>query len=877
MIRMIWARVSSYASRRRAEHELREEIQNHLAMATEHHMRRGLSRREAELAARRDFGSVDATRERYNDQLGLPSLDAVLADFRIARRQLAKTPGFTATVCVLLALGIGASTTVYSIVDAVLLAPLPGAEPEARVWIDETVDGRQMGGDPARLRDMQGRLEALSAIAGFYGEDAILVDEDTPRRVPVLRTFGDYFSVVGLFPSRGRVFTPDEIRGTGDPVVIISEGFAARRFDAADDPIGQSVRLAGQDLTVVGIMPRELFPRDVELFIPADPGFQEMQRGGRFLAIAGRLASGRTIDQAQEEMDALMGALQQEYPDTDAGVGANLRPLHDAVVGEARTPVLALFGTTVAVLLLTTLNLAGLMLARGLARRSEIAVRVALGASAGRVVRLFLIESALVALTGATAGIAVAGLAVDALGRFVETTTNLAGPIAIQWHVALVGVALAALAGLVLGGVPAWQATRRDAAPALREGRVAGGMGNPRLRRFLVGGQVALSVVPLIAAALLTREMTTHLSKPLGFEPAGVLTVKTQFSWSSPGGEVKQFIDDALERIAAVPGVRAVGMADRLPLEGASQSTTILIRGREMTSQLGETRVARRSVSADYLQAIGVPLISGEGLDPAGVSDAADYGGGVVVNQAFAATFFGATSPIGAEMSFFGGAGGRDRAPHWRRIVGVVGDVRREVTEDRAPPEAFSLYAESGWPLLSFAVAAEGADPGSLASAVREAIAEIAPSQVIDSIEPMTARIGGAGFSHRRNAGVMYGFAALALVLVMVGLYGLIATEVAARIPEMGVRAALGAGTRHIVSECARHTLVTTAIGAVIGAVTGIALASALGGFLTAVEPADPLAIVAALAGMALAAGAAALPGMVRAARVDPARALRHD
>ena len=758
-----------------------------------------------------------------------------------------------------------------------LVAPLPGDAPEARVWISETDDGQPTGGDPARLIDMQTRLDSLSAVVGFYGEDAILVSGESPRRIAVLRTFGNYFDVLGLYPTRGRVFTADEMSGAAEPVAVISERFAREEFGDSVEPIGETVQLDPRPVTIVGVMPEVVFPRDVDAFIPAPVEYIQQARGGRYLSIAGRIAPGVTMDQAQEEMNALMASLEQEYPDTDEGVGAVLSPLQDAIVGETRMPLIALFGTTVAVLLLTTLNLAGLMLARGLARRSEIAVRVALGASARRVVRLFLIEAGIVAILGALGGVALAAVGVESLGRLVATTTNLNGPAAIQWNVAILGIALAGLAGLVLGGIPAWQATRSDAAPALKEGRVAKGIGNPRLRRLLVGGQVAVSVVLLIAAALLTREMSAHLGKPLGFEPGGVLTVKTQFSWGAGNARVRQFIDEVLERVETIPGVTGVGMADRLPLEGPSQSTTILIRGQEMSPAMAEARVARRSISADYLRVIGVPLVAGDPLDPTDVSEADAVGGGVVVNQAFATAFFGTDSPIGEEMSFYGGAGGSDRSPRWHRIVGVVGNVRREVTEEQVPPEVFTQYPETGWPLLNFAVGTGGPDPTVIAGAVREAIHDVAPNQVIDSIEPMDSRISRAGAGQRRNAGVMYGFAGLALVLVMAGLYGLIATEVTARIPEMGVRSALGAGTAQIVAECARHTLVTTAIGGMIGVLAGGFLANAFADMLTAVEPVDPIAIAAALTGMALAACTAAFPAMVRAARVDPAQALRQD
>jgi hypothetical protein len=322
-----------------------------------------------------------------------------------------------------------------------------------------------------------------------------------------------------------------------------------------------------------------------------------------------------------------------------------------------------------------------------------------------------------------------------------------------------------------------------------------------------------------------------------------------------------------------------VGLTDRLPFEGASQSSSIVVRGRDLDGGLAQQRVARRAVSIDYLRTIGVPLLAGEPLRrlAAPLPADGDLGTDMLVNQALAEAFFPGTDPVGEFISFAGGAGDRDSAPRWHRIVGVVGDVRRELTEETVPPEAFGLYDDTGWPLLSFVVAGNSSDLSSLAGPVRAAIHEVAPEQVIDSIEPLTQRVELAAAGQRRNAWIMYGFAGLALALVMVGLYGLIAAEVAQRVPELGIRAALGARSRHIVLEATRHTLVTAVIGTVTGVIGGGLAAIWLRDALTAVEPLDPVAIAAALGGMALAAAAAALPAVRRALRIDPARALRQE
>jgi predicted permease len=876
MMREIWTRLISYGRRARANRELNEEIAAHLRMATNEYVQQGMSRADAERAARRDFGSVDATKERYRDQFGLPSVDALLQDARIAWRQLGKSPVFTVAACTLLAVGVGASTAVYSVVDAALIAPVPGTDPDRRVWINETIQGREVGGNPARLIDLATRVDAFTAAAGFYGEDAVLTSGGEPRRVPVLRTFGAFFEVVGIQPVLGRAFTEVEARGEGDAIALISNSFWQLEMGGSEAALGQSVQLSGKPFTVVGVMPAATFPRDVDLFIPADLSFQQMDRGGRFLGLAARLRDTTTIDQAQAEVDQLMAALQQQYPDTDEGAGAILQPLQQAVVGDAQAPLIALFAVTLSVLLLTCLNLAGLMLARGLRRRSEVAVRVALGASSSRVVGLFLIEGLMIALAGGLAGLLLAIMGTEVLSTWT-TANGLSGPLQVHWQVAGLGMLLAALSGLALGAVPAWQASRRDAAPTLREGRVAMGVGSGRLRRFLVGGQVAVSVVLLIAAALLTRELVHHMGKPLGFQPERVLSVKTQFSWSARTSEIHGFARQALERLAVVPGVVSVGLTDRLPFEGASQSSTILVRGRELPPALAQIGVANRAVSVDYLRTIGVPLLAGEPLRREGAVAAGEIGGDIVVNQALVDRFFGADEAIGSFISFRGGAGGRDAAPRWRRITGIVGDVRRELTEEAVPPEAFGLYDEAGWPLLSFVLATTSPDVTALAASVREAIHEVAPEQVIDSIEPMMTRVDGAAAGQRRNAGIMYGFSGLALVLVIVGLYGLVATEVAQRVPELGVRAALGARGRHIIIEATRHTLITTVIGAVVGVGLAVLAAASLSGVLTAVTPFDPLAIGGALAGMALAAVGAALPSIRRALRIDPATALRQE
>lgn len=876
MLRLLSRRILSYLGRRRSESELDEEIRIHLEMAIEENVARGMNQREARSTALRSFGNVELAKERYRDQRGLPFVDSLTQDVRISLRQLRKSPAFALTACLLLGLGVGAATLAFALTNALLLTPLPGDAPQERVALKPTVDGAPKNGDPSRLRDLQENLESLRAVAGYYGDNAMLTGLDEPRRASALRTFGPFLTVLGSEPASGRSFTAQEERGFGEAVVIVSHGFAERTLGGSEAALDRSVEIEGTSHRVIGVLPPRVYPSDVELFLPAPESSQNAARGGRYLRFVGRLADGASLDQAQAEVDRLMLALREQYPDTDEGVGAFVVPLRDAVTEDLRGPFLLLLAVSLSVLLLTCLNLAGLTFARALRRRRESAVRVALGAGTYRMTRLYLMESLVVAAAGGVIGWAIAASGAVLLAD-QAASLPLADGLKVDWRVALASLTMTAACGIVLGIAPAWHAARSDAGPALKEGRLAMGARQPAFRSVLLGAQIALSLVLLIATALLTQGFVETIRRPLGFEPEQVMAVKTRFSWGTPIEVIHNFNRQTLERLRAIPGVRAVAVADRLPLKGGSQSSPILIRGRELENALERVSVARRAVSEDYFNVLGIPLLAGEPLHRfAPVEPAGELTGPVAVNESFAHLFFGEENPVGSWISFSGSYGDRDDPPRWRPIVAVVGNVRQELTEEAPPPEAFLLYDETYWPDLSFVLATHG-DSASLSAAVIDAIHEIAPRQVVDRVAPLEEEISSAGRGLRHNMWVMYGFSSLALILAAMGLYGLTASEVTQRVPELGMRVALGASPSEIARTTLRQTLLTTCLGSLVGILLSLFVTDLLRENLVAVSPLDPVAVFSAVLALVAVTTLAVLPSVGRATRIDPAKALRQE
>ena len=863
----------------RRERELAEELELHLEMAMDENLARGMSPREARAAAYRDFGGLEQIKELYRDQRGLPFVEHLGQDLRLAFRSLRRRPGFALVSILLLGLGIGGVTAIFSAVQAVLLAPLPGVETDRILFFQEGSAERPVGGNPARLKDWQ-RLESFEAVAGYYGDAAVFLGGGEPRKIAVRRTFGPFLEVAGSRLQLGRAPAERESRAEAGEVAVISDRLWRTSYGASERVVGESLVLDGTSHTIIGVMAPGQFPPDLDAWVPAPAQFQQADRGARYLGIVGRLAQGRTIQQAQAEIDAAAARLAWAYPATDHDLEVRLLRPKALLTQEVRTPMLLVFLASFCLLLLACLNLAGVLLARAHGRQREAAIRIALGAGAARLARLYLTETLLVAGLGTLLGLAIAYGSLEAVAGLAAQHLPLFQSLHLDHRAVAVSLLAAVFCALMLGLGPTWVATRSHPIRGLQHGGAGSSVRRYRLRNLLVTGQMALSMVLVVSTALLTKSFLQMTSAPLGFEPSQVLAIKTNFAWGTPPRKLHAFIDQALAELSALPGVSQAGVADRLPLQGESQRSPLRLRDDPPEAGEEQESVLVRSVSPGYFAALGLPLKSGEALPPyrANAGDRAPGdeapGNPVVVNETLARAYFGTESPVGGWISI--PFGDREAPPIWRQVVGVVGDVRQTPRRAGSLPEVFVSYRDTYWPILSFVVRAEG-DPLSLAKPARLALRRVDPSLVISSVESLEGELGQSVTSERIPTVLMAAFALLALVLAATGLYGLLSTDIVLRAREFAIRIALGARSSDILWSALRPALVLTAVGGVIGLLLSQAAGSLLKAMLFETSSTDLGALLAATLVLCGAAAVAAILPARRGARTDPIEALGSD
>ncbi|MDX2149719.1 MAG: ABC transporter permease [Bryobacteraceae bacterium] len=793
-----------------------------------------------------------------------------IQDLKQSFRTLLKTPGFTAVAILSLAMGIGLTTALFSLVDAVLLRPLPFPEAQQLMWLDESREGKPSGGNPQRLHDWQ-QASSLHAAGGFYGEGAVLLGQGDPVRLQVLRTMGPVLDVLGVRPVLGRGPTIAEQNGEGEAVALLSHATWLRRFNGNPQILAQSLNLGGTLVRVIGILPPDAtYPEDVDVWTAAPREIQQTQRSAGFLAQVARLKAGVSLQQAQSELRAMQGRLALQYADTDKGRDVRLTPLLDHITEETRPALLLLFGTVAAVLLVACVNIAGLMLARGMARRREVGVRLALGASRWRVASLFLSESVVVSIAGGALGLLVAAYALAGLKLVLPAEVPRLTTAQIDWRVAGFALLLAVLTSLLSGFIPALHLSRQTVAGSVRQGGAANSgavRGQGRLGSLLVVAQVAVTAVLMVGAGLLASSFLKLRQAPLGFQPENVLTFQVKLPWGAKEPEIQRVARETLARVGSLPGVRAAGAVDRLPLNGGTQSGQVQVNGADLSPALQQVEAGWRTATDGYFAAAGIAVAAGDLREFRGRS--------ALVNQTFARTFFGEANPIGREIASAPRRPRPGQKVSWFRIVGVVADIRANPTE-RPMAEAYVPWTETYWPLLAFAVRSD-VDAGTLAAAVRRAVKEVDPNQVVEDVKPLETYVAEASSSARVRAGLMGSFSLFGLLLAAIGLYGLLATEVTRRIPEYGVRLALGALPSSLSAAAMRRGLRLAGFGLAFGVALAVALSRVVQGLLFGVDPQDPVTIAAAAVLLLMVAAVACWLPARRAAKVDPIIALRHE
>jgi putative ABC transport system permease protein len=797
-------------------------------------------------------------------------MSSLLADLRYGIRILRKNPGFAAVSILTLALGIGANTAIFSVVNGVLLRPLPYPDSERLLQIWET--RRQEWDDgsvsPANFRDWRRQTRTLDEMGLYTYDSFVLTGTGEAQRLVGSKVSAGFFEVLKIRPQLGRALSEQDDRPGADGAVVISHAFWQRQLGGDAGVLGRRMALDGKTFSIVGVMPESFrFPGSyTQMWVPLAIDYDRENRGNHYAAGIARMKAGASLEQAQSEMDAIAGQLASAYPDTNREMVAKLVPLKREITGSVRPALMVLLGAVGFVLLIACANVANLMLARGAGRRREIAVRQALGARGGRLARQFLTESLLLSVLGGIGGILLAWWGVDLLLGILGRSLPRAEEVGVDGSVLAFTSLLLAATGVALGLVQAFQASRTSVNEALKESGRSQGSG-PRhhlLRGTLAVSQMALALLLLTGAGLLIRTFFALRDVRPGFATERVLSLRIDVPRQRYPDAGKQigYVHALLERISAVPGVRSVAATNEVPFSHSRTRSSFEIDGRLAPPGQGPS-ADRRNVTPGYFRTMGIPLLRGRDFDSREKDGSPPV---AMVNQTFARRFFPGEEALGKRLLLFNTA---------REIVGVVGDVRHMSLSETLEPEIYVPLFQQPSDLLALAIDSALAPPERLIPAVKEALREADPAQPGYSFASMRARIEESVEPQRANGILLGTFAGVALLLAAVGLYGVTAHGVAQRTHEFGVRMALGAGRSDVIRLVLGQAFRLVGMGVALGAAAAYGLTRVISGLLFGVKASDPLTfagVALLLFGVALLAGW--LPAR-RAARVDPVTALR--
>jgi putative ABC transport system permease protein len=878
-----------WRSRKRIASDVDTELEFHLATRVTDLIAQGLHPADAARRAREEFGDVEFTRKycREVDQRAqrqsrlVDRLAAWRQDFHYAGRTLRRSPGFAAVSLLTLALAIGANTAIFSVAHRVLLKPLPYGDPGALVRVySQPVD------DPARkydlsapdLVDYRTRMHSLTDIAAYWaGYSSQLAtwrvgdgDAETVIAMPVT---SNLFSLLQVRPWRGRTFDPAE-EAAAAPVVVLSHKFWQRAFQDDSTIVGRTITLSNQSYQVIGIMPRGFtVAGDEGVWIPFNLSDEltnaSVTRKQHVVSSFARLKPGVSLAAARTDLLANARRLQTEYPEADGQYLATLDPLHDTVSGRVQKPILLLFVAAIVVLLIACANLANITLARMTSRRTEIAVRAALGAGRGRLARQLLTESVLLAMIGGMLGVGLAMVATRALLALNPNSLPPRFEMGMDGRVLLFSLALSIGTGLLFGLVPALGAARTDLQASLKA-RGSGGRGGERVRRALVVAQMGLAVVLLVSAGLLIRSFHSLTTLDLGFDPDHVLTTQTMVDGPryDSAGTVNAFYDGMLAEIGGAPGVEAAGAVMSIPTQGGTMSSAIVVEG-SVADPNQPASIGYSMVRGDYFKAMGIPLLAGRAFGPA---DDPQGPPAAILNATAAGKFFPRGDAVGRRVRI----GPNPEAP-WHTIVGVVGDVRNQGFEYPVEPQLYNNgRQQTWWRTLSLVVRTSG-DPSSAVPIVRQAVKAADPGIAVRDFETLEQVVASSLAPRRFALGLASSFAGLALLLSAVGVYGVLAYSVTARTREFGVRLALGASSRNILGLVLRQGLVWSLVGLALGVVAALAAGRLLTGMLFGVTTADAPTYLAVAGSLLVVVVIACILPAMRAARVDPLTNIRSE
>ena len=769
-------------------------------------------------------------------------MEAIIQDIRYGFRMLLKNRSFTLIAIFALALGIGANTAIFSVVNAVLLRPLPYNDP-ARIM---TVLHQELGPvAPANFFDFREQQSVFESIAAAQYWTANLTGRDRPEQINGVQLTADMFHLLGVPPLLGRTFSDGEDQPGNERVIVLSHRLWQRRFGGDSNIINQQITLDGQSYTIIGVMPKEFqfapfWATRAEMWSPLNLAPRTGDRGGQSLRIFARLKEGVTREQAQAEMEAISQSLEQRYPDTNTGLKVFVDPLHEVVVGKTRPALLILLGAVCFVLLIACANVANLMMARATARQKEIAVKTALGASRSRIVRQLLTESVMLAIAGGVAGLFLASWGISGLLALSPANLPRAQTISLDGYVLCFTLAISILTGLVFGLVPALQASKLNLNESLKEGGRSSteGRRRNRVRRLLVVSEIALAMVLLVGGGLMIRSFLRLQSVDSGFNPRNVLTMIVSLAGSehSTGPKRAAFFNQLIERVESLPGVESASAINHLPLVGDIWGLGFRIEGRPAPLP-GEGPVGvYRIVRPNYFQTMGATIVAGRDFTE---RDNETANGVVIINEAMARRYWPGEDPIGKRIEL----SGEESRP--REIVAIIKDVKQGDWAAKPRPEMYLPHLQATSPRYLTLVVRTSSEPLKLATAVQSEVWAIDKNLPVSEVMSFEQAISASIAQQRFNMLLLGIFAAVALLLAVVGIYGVMSYSVTQRTHEIGIRMALGARASDVLRMIVGQGMALVAIGIGVGLVGAFLLTRLMESLLFGVSVTDPATFIA--------------------------------
>ena len=867
-----------FGDRDRNRADLNAELESHLQMSASDHRDRGASPQEAAQNAHRELGNIRLIQQTARDQRPIAVFfDNLLQDIRFALRTLRKNPGFTTIAVLTLTLGIGANTAIFSVVNAVVLHPLPFKNADRLVDIaarSTTYDFQHMYMSLPDINELRGSTTTLSAVSPYtYSSKEIVVD-GKPDRLDGVDVTENFFPILGLQPLVGRAFTAADM-DPGARVVILGHKIWRERFASDPHVLGKTMLLDGEQYAIVGVMPfvpQMGFATDAALWTPFHPAADVASQRKEHVAVAvASLKPGATFEQAKRELEQISARLAAAYPDTNKIWSMHATPLKTFLVGDTSEPLLILFGAVGFVLLIACANVSNLFLSRGWARRREFAIRSAIGATRGALLRQQLVESAIVALIGGTCALLVAAWLMQGLRALLPPDTPRLESISVDSNVALFTLAAALIAALVAGLAPALLSVRDDVNATIKETGASASRGHNFLRQSLVVAEVALALTLVIGASLAVQSFARMLHIDSGFRTDHLVTMSVEFPsfrFEKPEQGVR-FTDQILESTRGIPGVEAASAGLVIPLGGViaeTQFTTDTSPDPKATQQM----VRNNRVEPDFFRTFGIPLLAGRDFTPADTATNAQV---FIVNQAFARKVFGTLDILGKRLS----TEQEDGKFLWGSIVGVVGDVRDLDPGADRKPELFAPFSQTKQIDGIFLAFRTTPNPSAVIASIQNRIWALDKNRPITSIKTIEQRIAENTAAPRSQSTLLAIFGALGLLLAVIGVYGVMSYLVTQQTREIGIRIALGAEPHKILRMVITRSVKLALIGVAIGLVASFALTRFLSSLLYNTSPTDPLTFATvAVALIAVAVAASATPAR-RAMQIDPIRALRHD